>query len=273
MKPAAQQPLIILGVGVITALVVAVLTPALAEPPAEVVPRKIQPNAQQSIVAKNRKTLAEPSPSDAVRPGDIIDPGGQSGQCELTPAELLLVSNIRVTLKSLANREARVASREAALQALQANIREDLAELKRLRESVDARVSQVERYQLRIDRMRDSERKMDGLASRTAKSLEELANAEKQKAENEANNAASGQVPEWQAERIQQLAGILKKMKPAEAAPILARQSDAVAVGALDALGSRAAGKVLAQMPAERAGILAQKLVAQPASKKNGGAK
>ena len=270
MKAAAQNPLILVGAGVITALLAAVLSPASAEPPVDSEPQRIQPNAQQSIVAKNRKKLGEDNPNNAVRPGDIIDPGAKAGQCELTPAELLLVSNIRITLKSLAEREARVASREAALQALQANVRTDLEQLKALRKSVDARVSEIERYQLRIDRMRDAERKLDSLAAKTAKSLEELANAEKAKADSD--EADAGKVPEWQEERIQQLAGILKKMKPAEAAPILARQSDEVAVGTLEALGSRAAGKVLAQMPAERASTLAQKLVARPVAKDDGGA-
>ena len=272
MKSAVQQPLFLLAAGVIVALVAAVMTPAAAETTGDGAPQKVQSNAQQSIVAKNRNTIGEPTNTGDIRPGDIVDPGKAKAQCDLSPAELLLVTNIRTTLKTLAAREARVASREAAITALQATIRQDLADLKELRKKVDARVIEIERYQLRIDEMRDSERKLDGLAARTAKSLEQLANAEKAKADKDAKASESNQVPEWQEERIQQLAGILKKMKPAEAAPILARQSDAVAVGALEALGSRAAGKVLAQMPAERAGVLAQKLVSQPVTKDAGGA-
>lgn len=269
MNKLARQTLIVLGSGVLTAVLLIALPVALAEPPSDSAPPKIAPNAQQSIVAKNRKEWDPNTTRDGVRPGDIIEPGAQSKQCNLSPNELLLVGNIRSTLKTLAEREARVASREAALRALQANVRNDLDRLKTMRRAVEARVATIERYQLRIDRMRDSEQRLDTLAADTAKSLEDLAKAEKEKADADAKQEGKEQMPEWQATRVQQLAGILKKMKPAQAAPILARQTDAVAVGALEALGSRAAGKILAQMPAERASTLAQKLVNRPLSDKS----
>ena len=246
-------------------------TRSLRGAPTEATQSKIAPNRQQSIVAKNRRDYDPNENANGIRPGDVIDPGAQAGQCNLSPSELLLVGNIRTTLRGLAEREARVASREAALRALQANVRTDLDRLKAMRQDVEARVAAIEKYQLRIDRMRDSERRLDTLAASTAQSLEDLAKAEKEKAASDAEQKDDGQLPGWQEERVQQLAGILKKMKPAQAAPILARQTDAVAVGALEALGSRAAGKILAQMPAERASALAQKLVNRPLGDKKEG--
>lgn len=64
--------------------------------------------------------------------------------------------------------------------------------------------------------------------------------------------------------RIGQLAGILKKMKPAEAAPIIARQDMDVALGVLEALGNRTAGKILAQLPAKVSVRIAKSLVERP---------
>jgi len=64
--------------------------------------------------------------------------------------------------------------------------------------------------------------------------------------------------------RIAQVARILKKMKPDAAAPIIGRQSDSDAVATLEALGDRAAAKILAVMPKARAVVLARTLMSQP---------
>ena len=67
--------------------------------------------------------------------------------------------------------------------------------------------------------------------------------------------------------RIGQLAGIIKKMKPNQAAPIVARQSLGVAVAVLEQVGAKNAGRILANLPPTQAVRIAEKLVSLPVEK------
>lgn len=77
-------------------------------------------------------------------------------------------------------------------------------------------------------------------------------------------NSRDSRVRDDRQARIQQLARILKKMKPPEAARILAQQPNDIVVPTLEALGERTAGKILAQLPQERAVAIAAALIARP---------
>ena len=68
--------------------------------------------------------------------------------------------------------------------------------------------------------------------------------------------------------RIAQLANLLRKMRPENAANIIAVTEDKLAVATLDRLGERQASKLLEALPPPRAVQLANKLLALPFQKK-----
>lgn len=77
-----------------------------------------------------------------------------------------------------------------------------------------------------------------------------------------ADEMAAEEAAKARAERVAELGKIVKKMKPDEAARLLADQNDAVALGVLAALGPRTSAKVIARMPTARANGLTKALIA-----------
>jgi flagellar motility protein MotE (MotC chaperone) len=151
--------------------------------------------------------------------------------CDLSIEEALLVAELRAAISKLHERRSRLDAREAALKALQTHIQEQLKALRSAQEKLEKTFNK------------------DGAkASEKAKAL----------AENKARDRQA---------RIVQLAAILKKMKPGEAALIIEKTSDETAVAALAAVGARAAGKILGKLSPDRAASITKALVEQPVKK------
>jgi len=148
-------------------------------------------------------------------------------RCGLSAQEELLVTELRGALNRLEQRRAEIRAREAALKALETQVMAEIVRLQQIQAAVGQRLDQTDVKADEATVQRESERR----------------------------------------KRITQLAGILKKMKPAAAAPIIAQQSDDVSVGVLETLGERPAALIMAQLPPNVSARLARKLVAQPLSK------
>lgn len=124
------------------------------------------------------------------------------------------------------------------------------------------RLGQLEQRRLTVIAQ---EAALNTLKAQVAEQLDELRAIQRAIAND--MDAAEQSVASDREARIVQLAGIIKKMKPNQAAPIIARQNLSVAVAVLDSIGARQAGKVLAVLPPEHAVRIAERLVAMPMKK------
>jgi flagellar motility protein MotE (MotC chaperone) len=181
--------------------------------------------------SKNTQTTPTPKKSDKAK---TPTPNVPDVRCGLTATEQLLVADLRSALSRLENKRLKGEAREAALMALQRQIRKEAEELRRLQK----RIGQSH-----------------------ATFLKKLAEFRGK------NGARSDSANRRQ--RVAQLARILRKMRPNQAATILAGTSDDTALATLDALGERTASKILAALPTERAVKLTKKLLERPVTKKD----
>jgi len=162
------------------------------------------------------KTLPAPT-EEATKEAPVVEDTG----CELSPAEQLLVTELRQALTDLETRRLLLESKENALLALRKQLQKDMEKLRKLQKEISAE----------LDRQ-DQKRKDD------------------------------------RERRIAQLANLLRKMRPENAANIIDVTEDALAVATLDRLGERQASKLLEALPPARAVELAKQLLALPFQQK-----
>jgi len=173
--------------------------------------------------------------------GSIEPPAAKPvDRCALTPEEQTLFQNLRVALNRMRKRKLELDAREAMLKALMAQVRAEMESLREMQRKIKAK-----------DKKKDGEDIPDSEKSKKDKEA-------KAKAEREARKQKRAQ--ERRA-RIAELAAILKKMKPQDAANILARADNDVANAALKIVGPRVAGQIVAKLPADRASELMKALV------------
>lgn len=161
-------------------------------------------------------------------------------RCALTPEEQTLFQNLRVALDRMRKRKLELDAREAMLKALMAQVRSEMESLREMQRKIKAKEKQKA-----ADGEPDPEKAKKAKA--TKEKTEELARKQKRAAERQA--------------RISELAAILKKMKPQDAANIIARADNGVANAALKIIGPRVAGQIVAKLPADRASELMTALV------------
>jgi flagellar motility protein MotE (MotC chaperone) len=168
-----------------------------------------------SALAQDKTPSEVPTKDAKERP--IVDTRG----CDLSPAEQIVVTQLRKAIENVEARRLRLASLETALITLQEQINDDMAKLRQLQKDIASTLDK--REQKKVDDRN---------------------------------------------KRIVQLANLLRKMRPENAANIIAVTEDKLAIATLDRLGERQASKLLEALPAARAVQLANKLLDLPFTKK-----
>ena len=164
-----------------------------------------------SALAQDKTPSEVPTKDDKEQP--IVDPRG----CDLSPAEQIVVAQLRKAIENVEARRLQLASMETALIALQQQINDDMVKLRQLQKDIASTLDK--REQKKVDDRN---------------------------------------------KRIVQLANLLRKMRPENAANIIAVTEDQLAIATLDRLGERQASKLLEALPAARAVQLANKLLDVP---------
>lgn len=137
------------------------------------------------------------------------------------------------------------------------------------RDEAEARVAETERAQAAEERRKVVEQHEADRAAEAAAAKKTDDDASRNAA-SEATAAAQGAkdaetqrlaAEKEQAERVNQLAKILKGMRAEDSARLIAEQSDTTALAVLATLGDRASAKILAKMRPDRSSLLAKRLV------------
>jgi flagellar motility protein MotE (MotC chaperone) len=223
---------------IVTALVVSLLWPLCAT--AQMPPSKPVTGHRPPVIDRLPEVIK--SMPKARQKGKYKRRSKTIVNCDLSIEEALMVAELRAAIEKLNERRLKLDAREAALKALQAQVQAELEQLRKFQKTLKTKF-------VKDDGVRTNKKKDE--AAKKAKDAKELADTKAR----------------VRRERIQQMAKMFKKMKPDEAARIIAKTKDDIAVQALVAIGERAAGKILGQLSPERASALLKILVEQPLPK------
>ena len=253
----------------------------------------VEPPGQPPISASPHRHMGSDAPIDAQSTAR-----GAETVCALSPEEALLVGELRTRLEALKTREVAALASEAKLTRLLGQLERERLRVEALRTDLEVqeaafddavqtrcidlvgleqeRIEAAEAFD--IGRCEEAARRIAGeeLARMNAGKLaiertvanekadSDTAKAERVAAEAKAHEdlaAATALARTAEAERIAQLGAIVKKMKPNDAARVIADQPDSAALALLGLMGVRNAAKLMPLMPAARTSALAKAMV------------